>query len=340
LASERYARQVVFPGVGEAGQQRLGQSRVTLVGCGALGTVIANVLSRAGVGFLRIVDRDFVELTNLQRQVLFDEQDAQDGVPKATAAVEKLQRVNSEIAYEAVVADFGTDNAERLIADADLVLDGADNFEVRYVVNDACVKLGKPWVYAAAIASYGVLMPIIPGQTACLRCALADPPPAGSVDTCDTAGVLGPTPGIIANLAAAEGIKLLIGATEQLRRGLTWLDCWYNTFSETAIDSPVSDCPTCQQRRFEFLERPLSSVGATLCGRDAVQVRPPVPGQIDLASLAGRLETVGSVRQGPHIVRLTVPPHELTIFEDGRAIVKGTSDVAVARGLYARYVGV
>lgn len=338
--ASRYARQVVFPGVGDEGQQRLGQSRVTLVGCGALGTVIANVLARAGVGFLRIVDRDFVELTNLQRQVLFDEQDAQDGVPKATAAVEKLQRINSEIAYEAVVADFGPDNAERLIADVDLVLDGADNFEVRYVVNDACVKLGKPWVYAAAIASYGVLMPIIPGQTACLRCALADPPPAGSVDTCDTAGVLGPTPGIVANLAAAEGIKLLIGATEQLRRGLTWIDCWYNTFSETAIESPVEDCPTCQQRRFEFLERPPSSAGATLCGRDAVQVRPPRPGAIDLPSLAGRLAAVGSVRQGPHIVRLTVPPHELTIFEDGRAIVKGTSDVAVARRLYARYVGV
>jgi molybdopterin-synthase adenylyltransferase len=336
---DRYARQVVFPGVGEEGQRRLLASRVTLVGCGALGTVIANVLARAGVGFLRIVDRDYVEVTNLQRQVLFDEQDAHDGVPKAAAAVEKLRRINSEIAYEAVVADFGPDNAERLIRDVDLVLDGSDNFEVRYVVNDACVKLGKPWVYAAAIASYGVLMPIIPGETACLRCALADPPPAGSVDTCDTAGVLGPTPGIIANLAAVEGIKLLIGAHDALNRGLTWIDCWYNTFSQTAIETPVADCPTCQQHRYEFLERPASSHGATLCGRDAVQVRPPRPVTLDLPSLAGRLSAVGNVRQGPHIVRLVVPPHELTIFEDGRAIVKGTSDVAVARGLYARYVG-
>src|SRR5215211_8711156 len=175
----RYARQVVFPGVGEEGQRRLLASRVTLVGCGALGTVIANVLARAGVGFLRIVDRDYVEVTNLQRQVLFDEQDARDGVPKATAAVEKLQRINSEIAYEAVVADFGPDNAERLVHDVDLVLDGADNFEVRYVVNDVCVKLGKPWVYAAAIASYGVLMPILSGESPCLRCLFPDPPAAG-----------------------------------------------------------------------------------------------------------------------------------------------------------------
>src|SRR5215208_4353098 len=218
---DRYARQVDFPGVGEEGQRRLLASRVTLVGCGALGTVIANVMARAGVGFLRIVDRDYVEHSNLQRQVLFDEQDAHDGVPKATAAVEKLRRINSEIAYEPVVADFGPDNAERLVRDVDLVLDGSDNFEVRYVVNDVCVKLGTPWVYAAAIASYGVLMPIIPGQTACLRCALSDPPAAGSVDTCDTAGVLAPSPGIIGNLAAAEGIKLLIGATDQLARGLT-----------------------------------------------------------------------------------------------------------------------
>src|SRR4051794_16420897 len=227
--SGRYARQVIFPGIGDEGQRRLGQSRVTLVGCGALGTVIANVLARAGVGFLRIVDRDYVEVSNLQRQVLFDEQDASEGAPKATTAVAKLQRINSTIAYEAVVSDFGPDNAERLVRDVDLVLDGADNFEVRYVVNDACVKLGKPWVYAAAIASYGLLMPIIPSQTACLRCIFADPPAAGSIDTCDTAGVLGPMPGIIANLASVEALKILVGATDALSRGLLWIDCWYNS---------------------------------------------------------------------------------------------------------------
>jgi len=336
---ERYARQTIFPEIGHDGQARLLGSRVTLVGCGALGTVIANVLARAGVGFLRIVDRDYVELSNLQRQVLFDEDDARDGAPKAVAAVARLRRINSTIAYEAVVSDFGPDNAEHLIRDVDLVLDGADNFEVRYVVNDACVKLDKPWVYAAAIASYGVVMPIIPGQTACLRCIFADPPPAGSVDTCDTAGVLGPVPGVIANLASAEALKLLVGATEALSRGLLWIDCWFNTIQRTPIEEPVPDCPTCQQRHFEFLDRAAAAPAATLCGRDAVQVRPTSPGEINLPALAGRLAAVGDVRQNPHLVRLVVPPHELTIFRDGRAIVKGTSDPAVARGLYARYVG-
>jgi adenylyltransferase/sulfurtransferase len=336
---ERYSRQTIFPGIGAAGQERLLRSRVTLVGCGALGTVIANVLARAGVGFLRIVDRDYVEVSNLQRQVLFDEADARDGAPKAAAAVAKLQQINSSIQYEAVVSDFGPDNAERLVRDVDVVLDGADNFEARYVVNDICVKLGKPWVYAAAISSYGVVMPIVPGETACLRCVFADPPPAGTVDTCDTAGVLGPMPGIIANLAAMEGIKLLVGATEQLGRGLFWVDCWYNTAQRTPIETRVSDCPACQQRRFEFLERAGTAPAATLCGRDAVQVRPPSPVDLNLAGLAQRLATVGQIRQNSHLIRLVAPPHELTIFRDGRAIVKGTSDPAVARGLYARYVG-
>jgi adenylyltransferase/sulfurtransferase len=336
---ERYARQTVFPGIGPEGQARLQKSRVVLVGCGALGTVIANVLARAGVGFLRIVDRDYVELSNLQRQVLFDEEDALEGAPKAVAAVAKLQRINSDVAYEAMVSDVGPDNAERLVRDVDLVLDGADNLEVRYVLNDVSVKLGTPWIYAAAVASYGVVMPILPGETPCLRCLFPDPPAAGSVDTCDTAGVLGPMPGIIANLAAAEAIKLLVGAREQLSRGLLWIDCWYNTVQRTPVEEPVPDCPTCQQRRFEFLERLGAAPAATLCGRDAVQVRPTSPTELDLPALATRLQPIGEVRQNAHLVRLVAPPHELTIFRDGRAIVKGTSDPATARGLYARYVG-
>jgi adenylyltransferase/sulfurtransferase len=335
----RYARQIVFPGIGEDGQRRLQSSRVAIVGCGALGTVLANVLARAGVGFLRIVDRDYVELTNLQRQVLFDEQDARDGVPKATAAVEKLQRVNAEVAYDAVVADFNPENAERIVGDVDLALDGTDNLDTRYVLNDACVKLGKPWVYVAAVASYGVLMPIVPGQTACLRCIFPEQPAAGSVDTCDTAGVLGPLPGIVASFAATEALKLLVGAHEQLSLGLTWIDCWYNTFNRTPIETPVPDCPTCQQRQFDYLDRPTWKQAATLCGRDAVQVRPPAPVEMNLSALAARLAPLGEVRQGPHLVRFVAPPHELTIFQDGRAIVKGTSELAVARSLYARYVG-
>ncbi|MCC6179893.1 MAG: ThiF family adenylyltransferase [Chloroflexi bacterium] len=336
---DRYSRQEIFPPIGVEGQQRLLASRVTLVGCGALGTVLANVLARAGVGYLRIVDRDYVEVSNLQRQVLFDEADAREGVPKATAAATRLGQINSEIALEAVVADFNPDNAERLIRDADLVLDGTDNFEVRYVLNDTCVKLGKPWVYAAAISSYGVMMPIVPGLTPCLRCIFLQPPAAGSVDTCDVAGVIGPTPGIIANLAAVEAIKLLLGAREHLSRGLLWIDCWYNTFQRTPIEAPVPGCPTCQERRFEFLENPAAGRAATLCGRDAVQVRPAAATQLDLGGLAVRLQTVGSVRASEHLLRLMVPPYEMTIFPDARAIVKGTSDPNVARSLYARYVG-
>lgn len=336
---DRYARQRIFPEIGEEGQRRLGASRVTVVGCGALGTVIASTLARAGVGFLRIVDRDYVEVTNLQRQTLFDEQDARDGVAKAAAAVEALRRVNSEIQYEAVVEDFNPANAERLVSDVDLALDGTDNLETRYLLNDVCVKLGKPWVYAAAVASYGTLMPIVPGETACLRCIFPEQPEAGSLDTCDTAGVLGPVPGIVANLAALEGLKLLVGARERLNLGLTWIDPWHDSYQRTPIETPVPECPSCQARQFDFLERPAWKQAATLCGRDAVQVRPPAPVELDLPALADRLAPVGDVRRGPHLVRLVVPPHELTIFRDGRAIVKGTSELGVARSLYARFVG-
>ena len=335
---DRYSRQTIFPGIGRAGQARLLASRVTLIGCGALGTVLANVLVRAGVGTLRIVDRDYVEVSNLQRQVLFDEDDARDGAPKAVAAAAKLARINSEVRVESVVEDVGPDNVERLIRDADVVLDGADNFEVRYVVNDACVKLGTPWVYAAAIASYGVVMPIVPGQTPCLRCVFLQPPEAGGIDTCDTAGVLGPAPGVIANLAAAEGLKLLVGAREQLSEGLLWIDLWYNAFQRTPITVQEPDCPTCGRRDFEFLEG-RAARSQTLCGRDAVQVRPPRPCQLDLPALAARLAAVAPVRHNEHLIRLSVDPYELTIFRDGRAIVKGTGDAAVARSLYARYVG-
>jgi molybdopterin-synthase adenylyltransferase len=271
--------------------------------------------------------------------VLFDEQDARDGTPKATAAVTKLRAFNSDVRYEAVVEDYGPENAEHFVSDVDLALDGTDNLETRYVLNDACVKLGKPWIYLAAVASYGLLMPIVPGQTACLRCVFPDDPDPGSVDTCDTAGVLGPMPGIVANLAAAEALKLLLGAHDRLNRGLTWIDCWYNAFRQTPIESPVTDCPCCQQHQFPFLDRPAWKQAATLCGRDAVQVRPSHPVELDLGALATRLSAVGPVRQSPHLVRLSVPPHELTVFKDGRAIVKGTAEIPVARSLYARYIG-
>lgn len=336
---ERYSRQIILPEIGAEGQRRLVAGRVTIVGCGALGTVAANALARSGVGFLRVVDRDVVELSNLQRQVLFDEEDAAQAAPKAVAAVDKLRRANSTIALEAVVEDLSADNAERLIRDVDVVVDGTDNFEARYVLNDACVKLNKPWVYSAAIASHGVVMAIVPGQTACLRCVFREPSASGSVDTCDTAGVLGTVPGVIANFAASEVIKLLVGARASLAVGLLWIDAWHNTLQRTPIDAPVADCPTCQLGRFDFLDADRPAGAATLCGRDAVQVRPPAGGAIDLGILADKLASVGSVRHNDHLLRLSVDPYELTIFRDGRAIVKGTSSPAVARSLYARYVG-
>ena len=221
---DRYSRQVILPAIGPDGQRRLMASRVTLIGCGALGTVLAETLTRAGVGNLRIVDRDYVELSNLQRQVLFDEDDARDGVPKAVAAASRLRRINSDVERQAIVEDFAAENAERLLGDADIALDGTDNFEARYLLNDVCVKLQRPWVYAAAIATSGLTMPIIPGETACLRCVFPRPAPSGQVDTCDTAGVLGSLPGVLANLAATEAIKLLVGARDQLSRGLLWVD--------------------------------------------------------------------------------------------------------------------
>lgn len=336
---DRYSRQIVFPGIGHEGQRRLLAARVTLVGCGALGTVLANGLARAGTGHLRIIDRDYVELSNLQRQVLFDEDDARNGVPKAVAAAAKLGRINSDVVVDAVVEDFGPDNAVRLIRDADIVLDGTDNFETRYVVNDACLKLGKPWVYAAAVGSYGVVMPILPSETPCLRCVFPDPPPAGGLDTCDTAGVLGPLPSIIASMAATEAIKLLVGAYEQVSRALLWIDVWFNSIQRTPLGGPAADCPACAGRRFEYLEAAAGTRATTLCGRDAVQVRPLARGGVALEALAERLAHVGVVRQNPHLVRLTVEGFDLTVFRDGRAIIKGTDDPSVARGLYARFVG-
>jgi molybdopterin-synthase adenylyltransferase len=336
---ERYSRQVIFPGIGEEGQRRLLDGRVTLVGCGALGTVLANALVRAGVGYLRIVDRDYVELSNLQRQILFDEEDVREGASKAAAAAAKLSRVNSEVTAEPVVEDFGPDNAERLVRDVDLVVDGTDNLETRYVLNDVCVKLGKPWVYAAAVASYGVVMPIVPGETPCLRCVFVQPPPAGGVDTCDTAGVVGPLPGVIGSMAATEAMKLLVGARAELSRGLLWIDVWHNTIQRTPMTERDPDCPTCGRRSFEFLDARTGSRAATLCGRDAVQVKPTTNADLDLAALAARLSIAGQVTHNPHILRLSVKGYDLSIFRDGRAINKGTSDPAVARHLYARYVG-
>ena len=338
MSADRYSRQTLFFPNGAADQERLARARVALVGCGALGTNLAGLLARAGVGFLRLIDRDFVELSNLQRQVLFDEEDVRQNLPKVVAAARKLAAINSEVQVEPLANDFNADNGERLLVDVDLILDATDNFEARYLINDLCVRYGKPWIYCAAVGSYGVTMNVRPGQTPCLRCVFPVAPAAGAVDTCDTSGVLGPITSIMASFAAAEALKLLIGADERLRQGLLWIDIWHNSLQSTPLVGPTADCPTCQQRRFDFLESPGGRT-ASLCGRDSVQVRPARPQDVRLEELGQRLQAVGETSWNDYLLRFKVDGYELTLFPDGRAIVKGTDDPSVARGLYARYIG-
>jgi molybdopterin/thiamine biosynthesis adenylyltransferase len=335
-AESRYSRQSRFAPVGDAGQERIRRSTVAVVGCGALGTVAAELLTRAGVGRLRIIDRDFVELSNLQRQFLFEESDAAEGLPKAVAAVRRLARLNSEVHLESVVADLVPANAEELLEEMDLVLDGTDNFETRFLINDAAVFKNRPWVYAAAVGSYGLKLAIVPGRTACLRCIYPEPP-QGAQPTCETAGVLGPLTATIASLAAADALRILACGPESLQARLTTVDVWTGAIRQIAPPARDPDCPCCARREFTFLDgsrrAPIS-----LCGRNAVQIhersRP-----VNLRELAIRLGAIAPVRANEFALRASLDPYELTVFPDGRAIIKGTTDTGVARSLYARYVG-
>ncbi len=335
----RYLRQTIFPGIGEEGQQKLLAARVVIIGCGATGTVIANHLARTGVGRLTIVDRDFIELNNLQRQLLFDEQDLADNLPKAIAAERKLRAINSDIEVRGVVSDVNAENIEDLIEGATLVMDGSDNFETRYILNDACLKHNIPWIYTGAVSTYGMSQTIIPGQTACLRCLMRDIPPPGTTATCDTAGVVGPLVGAMAGISAAEAIKLIVGQGD-LNRGIIHFDVWYNSFEQFANSGPQPDCPACRQRNFEFLNQEKGGQTVSLCGRDAVQIRQPGAGKLSLAQLGDRLSEISDVTAcNDYLLRFTVDNYEITLFADARAIIKGTQDESVARGLYAKYVG-
>src|SRR5271167_3131723 len=338
---DRYSRQIRYPALGEAGQRRLMASKVTICGCGALGTVLANHLARAGVGRIRIVDRDFIETHNLQRQILFDEQDVADNLPKAEAAARKVRAINSTIAVEPVVTDIDHTNILDLVGDADLILDGTDNFETRYLINDAAIKLGKPWVYGGVIGSEGQTMTIVPGKTPCLRCLIETAPPPGMTPTCETAGVLGPAVAVIASLEAVEAIKLLTGAHDALNRDLIMIDIWDWTFRQLKVAGLLGkvDCPCCQQRKFEWLDGAMGSHTTTLCGRNAVQVAVRRSERLDFQELAGRLNGLGEIRHNAYMLRFTTGEHEFTVFPDGRAIIKGTNDVTRARTLYAQYVG-
>lgn len=335
----RYGRQAIYAELGQAGQARIQQATVAIVGVGALGCQEAALLARAGVGTLRLIDRDLVEESNLQRQVLYEESDARDELPKAEAARAHLMRANSAIRIEAHVRDVTSSNVEALLTGVDVVLDGSDNFEVRYLVNDWCVKAGTPWIYAAAVGTSGLTMPILPRVTPCLRCLFEDPPPPGSAATCDTAGVLGPTTSIIGSLAALEALKILAGRTDAVRRGLLRAELWTNELSSVGLAGPSPDCPCCGAGTYAFLDAP--DVASTeLCGRDAVQVRAPRGGSFDFA----RVRAVLRGREGTHdngfLVRIADGDLAITLFPDGRAIVKGTTDAGRARSAYARAIGV
>lgn len=337
--NERYSRQILFHEIGTVGQERLLASRVLLVGCGALGAAHAEMMARAGAGKIRIVDRDFVEFTNLQRQTLFKESDAAERLPKAIAAKNRIGEINSEIQVEAIIADVNYSNIESLIDGCDLVLDGTDNFQIRYLLNDACVKHGMTWIYGAAVSSYGTTMTIIPGETPCLRCIFDEMPDAGSSPTCDTAGVIMPIIATVSATQVAEALKILIGDTASLHRSLMQFDIWANDRQRIKLGEPNPACKTCGQRIFEFLDSGSPEFSAVLCGRNAVQIAPPNPIELDLPQLADRLRAVADVKQNEYLVRFSAGDHEVTVFRDGRAIIKGTDDIAAARSLYARFVG-
>lgn len=338
LSPDRYARQTLFGPIGKTGQERLQASKVTIIGCGALGTVLANNLCRAGVGHLILADRDYIELNNLQRQILFDEDDLARHMPKAIAAAEKLRRINSTVTVEALVDDINADGVESLLRTTDLVLDATDNFETRYLLNDVCVKYQRPWIYSGVIASYGVTMNILPGETACLRCVYPDMPLPGTTPTCDTAGVLNGIVGAITGVASTEALKILL-KSEQTSRAMFWMDLWENTCDRIEIPRQP-DCPACGQHHYEFLDSLSGTNSTSLCGRNAVQVRAGRRGIVlDLSALAERLRPVGEVSANEFLLRLAVDGYELTVFPDARAIIKGTDNEQVARSVYARYVG-
>jgi adenylyltransferase/sulfurtransferase len=333
---ERYSRQILFPGIGEAGQQALLRGHAVVVGCGALGSFQAAALARAGAGRLTIVDRDYVEPSNLHRQWLFEEADAAESLPKAEAARRRLAGINSGVSVRAAVADLTPANAEELLGGADVILDGTDNFDARYLINDFAVSRGIPWIYGAAVGSYGLAMPVLPDRTPCLRCVYPEPP-AGAQPTCETAGVLNVIVSAVASLQVAEALKILAGHASAVQPRITTIDVWEGGIRQIAAPARDPDCPCCGRHRFPYLEES-SRAPVTLCGRNAVQIHER-PRPLDLAALARRLAAVGEVRATEFALRFLTPPYEMTIFADGRAIVKGTADTAVARGLYAKYLG-
>ncbi len=338
---DRYARQMRYPPIGEQGQRALSQSTALICGCGALGSVIANTLARSGVGRLRIVDRDFLELNNLQRQVLYDEADVAEGVPKAIAAERRLRQINSAIDIEAVVTDISHQNILSLIDGVDVIVDGTDNFETRFLLNDVSLREGVPWIYGGCIGAEGQQMTILPGETACLRCLHPEAPPPGTTPTCDSAGILSTIINVIASMEANEAIKILSGNTQAVNRFLNVIELWENRSRQVKLDKlrDAVDCPACKGESFPWLDGERGSHTAVLCGRNAVQLSFPMQAKLDFDKLAEQLAEIGKVSRNKYLLRLHVDSFLLTVFPDGRAIVAGTEDISEAKTLYAKYIG-
>jgi molybdopterin-synthase adenylyltransferase len=334
----RYSRQILLNNIQEEGQKKLLKSSVVVVGCGALGTVVANNLGRAGIGKISIVDRDFVELSNLQRQLLFDEKDV--GAPKAVAAAEKVRAVNSEIEVEPVVKDLNYTNVEEILGSADLVLDGTDNIQTRMLVNDVCVKNKIPWVYTGAIGTSGMMMNILPGK-ACLRCLYPAVPKPGSLPTCDTMGVLNTATSIMGSMESTEAMKILLGEYDEVEdtsSSLIVYDAWKHTLDSITVKKN-DKCECCVEQDFDYLVSDEREIITSLCGRNAIQITPADPKKLSLRDLASQLEKLGTVKCTDFIMLFKTEGFEISLFKDGRAIIKGTNDKKVARSIYARYVG-
>ncbi|MBI1748496.1 MAG: ThiF family adenylyltransferase [Acidobacteria bacterium] len=340
MRSERYSRQILFPGISEPGQEELLKATAVIVGCGALGTVQAESLVRAGVGHVRIIDRDFVEESNLQRQTLFDEADARAGLPKAIAAERRLRQINSSVRVEGIIEDVNPTNILELIAGARIILDATDNFETRFLINDASVKTTIPWIYGACVGSYGLTMTIVPGETPCLRCLFQSAPPLGASPTCDTAGVIAPIVNMIASLQVTEALKLLVGKFEKRHGKLINLDVW--DWRLTAIDLTMArrlDCATCAHHEFEYLHGKATGAGMVLCGRNSVQINRAAGQSTDFAQLAERLQSLGEVMYNDFLFKFKTDLYEIAVFADGRGIIKGTKEIGVAKTVFNKYIG-
>ena len=334
---ERYAKQILFSQIGESGQKKLLQSKVVIIGCGALGTVLANNLVRAGVGTIKIVDRDYIELSNLQRQILFDEEDIQNNLPKAAAAEQKLRKINSDIKIEGIVSDVNPKNIEKFCEGMDLILDATDNFQTRFLINDISVKLNIPWIYGGVIASSGMTYSIIPGKTPCFRCIFPDIPSAGSVDTCDTVGVLNGITNIIASMQSTEAIKILTERWEDVIKEMRFIDIWVNNFDNLVIH-PKENCTACKSHNYEFLNRDAEEA-VYLCGKNSIQIN-PVNTEVSMNSILNRLKTMGiEIKANSFYIKFYIEDIQFTLFYDGRAILKNITDVNKAKTIYAKYIG-